>query len=209
MMIVNALGQDLSCNVLDLCAAPGGKSVYFVHNSPNSNIVACDIHAHKLPLISNYAKSMGVSQQVQVLLNDATVYNPDFESRFDIVLCDVPCSGLGMVYSKHEIVLTTTMQDIQQLTIIQSKILSNAARYVRSGGRILYSTCTITIAENESVVRQFLKTHSDFETVVVDNQYVHSDDEGYIRLWPHLHGTDGFFAAVLTKKYEQKTIARL
>ncbi|MCL1944698.1 MAG: 16S rRNA (cytosine(967)-C(5))-methyltransferase RsmB [Firmicutes bacterium] len=199
MLVVHALGSDNISKVLDLCAAPGGKSVYFLQNNPKSNILACDIHKHKIDIILNYAKNMGVGERLNALKNDATVFNPKFENSFDIVMCDVPCSGLGLVHSKHEIKFNISPQDLQNLSKIQSQILENASRYVKLGGKILYSTCTITKIENESVIKNFLQNNNCFEIVNIDNQYIKSDIDGCIRLLPHINNTDGFFATVLKK----------
>lgn len=223
MLVINALGSDNIGEVLDLCAAPGGKSVYYLQNNPKARLIACDIHAHKLDLIRNYAEKMSVSKdisapskllvsdktyspenlsvsdRIEVFQNDATVYNEKWENKFDTVLCDVPCSGLGLVYSKHDIVLNIKKENIKSLTKIQTQILHNASLYTKQGGKILYSTCTTTKSENEQIITEFLKTHPDFKLQPVHNEYINTNSDNFIRLWPHVDGTDGFFGAVLQR----------
>jgi 16S rRNA (cytosine967-C5)-methyltransferase len=198
MLVIEALGHNQKLNVLDLCSAPGGKAIYFLQNNPESLVTACDIHQHRLNLINSYAKRMGIDN-IKLEKNDATVLNITWKTKFDIVMCDVPCSGLGLVHGKPDILLFKSESEIVDLVLIQSKILSNAAEYTKKGGRILYSTCTITLAENQDMIKNFLKEHSDFSLVSFENRYVKSTEDLTIQLWPHTHNTYGFFAAVLIK----------
>ena len=183
------LGDIKNMNVLDLCAAPGGKTTCLAQMMENTGkIVSCDIHTHKLELIKNNLKRMGVLN-TEVLLNDALLYNRNFKSRFDRVIADVPCSGLGIIRRKPDIKWTKTYNDIKTLVPIQEKILDNAAEYVNKCGILLFSTCTVTREENQNNVKRFLEKHTDFMPINEGKQFLPVHD-----------GTDGFFVAAFRKK---------
>lgn len=180
------IGKDMK--VLDLCSAPGGKTAYMAQLLENSGeITSCDIHEHKLALIENNLARQGVTN-TKVMLNDATVINKDFENKFDRVLADVPCSGLGVLRRKPDIKWTKTKEDTVSLSEIQQKIFENAALYVKKGGLLMYSTCTVNRIENEDRVEEFLSTHPEF-TLAEERQ-----------LLPDKDNTDGFFYAILERK---------
>ena len=183
--------------LLDVCAAPGGKSVYLA-SLVNAEVTACDIHPHRLKLIESYAKRMG--ETVKVELNDATIYSAKFESKFDKVLCDVPCSGFGVLESKPDIKLFRTENDIFALSGLQLKILTNCSRYVKIGGSLIYSTCTIFKKENEEVIKNFLESTKGFEveTVIIESN-LEKNLNGYIQFLPYKHEVDGFFIAKLKR----------
>ncbi len=186
-LAIMALDVRENMRVLDLCSAPGGKSAFIGQLMNNTGeIVSCDIHAHKTELIRNNLLRLGVTNAT-VSVNDATVLNKDFKDRFDRVLADVPCSGLGVLRRKPDIKWTKTQDANNSLSEIQRAILDNSALYVRKGGRLLYSTCTINKAENEDNVKYFLDRHSDF-TLVLQKQ-----------LLPHKDKTDGFFYAAFER----------
>ena len=168
--------------ILDLCAAPGGKSVLLKQLFPEAEIVACDIHSHRIELIKKYADNVGV--ELTVKHNDARVLNEEFVDAFDIVLCDVPCSGIGVANKKPEIILRKSDDDVNNLSELQFKILSMASNYVKKGGRLGYSTCTVFKTENDKVVEKFLKTHKSY-----------AKDGDYLKLFPHIDHCDGFFAS--------------
>lgn len=173
--------------ILDLCSAPGGKSAFMADLMKNTGkITSCDIHAHKLELIEKNFLRLGV-KNAKTLLNDATVFKIDFKDGFDRVLCDVPCSGLGVLRRKPDIKWTKSDFSNNELSKIQKIILENGALYVKKGGKLMYSTCTINKDENEEQVLSFLKTHDDF-TLLVSKQ-----------LLPHIDGTDGFYYAVFER----------
>ena len=183
MFAVKAMEVQDGEIILDICSAPGGKAVY-MSESANVNIVACDIHEHRLELIRAYANRMGANN-IQVLLNDACVFNEDFANKFDKTLCDVPCSGLGVAGKKPDIYLNASEDKIQQLAEIQYKILQNASKYTKR--RIVYSTCTTLREENYNIVGKFVKNNPDWQ-VLSSQQYL-----------PDGKGQDGFFVAVLEK----------
>lgn len=182
-----AHGLAAGDRALDLCAAPGGKAVY-LYELTGADITACDIHPHRIELIRSYAARMGA--RLDIRLNDAAVYRPELADRFKAVLCDVPCSGLGVASKKPDIYLKRTEADIAALAELQYKILTNAARYVTINGQLDYSTCTILAEENEAVAVRFLAEHPHFRILPIKG----TDEDGYLRLYPHTAGTDGFFA---------------
>lgn len=177
-------------NILDLCAAPGGKAVLMKERSftcgKNAEIIACDIHPHRVELIKKYAGFTGA--ELNTVQNDATVLKEDWIEKFDLVLCDVPCSGIGVEGSKPEIVLNKDLKDVDELAKIQKNIINTAKNYVKKGGYLCYSTCTILKKENDDIIEAFLKEN--------DNFIIH---ENYMRLFPHMDDCDGFFAAKLKK----------
>ena len=171
--------------ILDMCAAPGGKSFTMAEIMENSGeIISCDMYEHKLKLISDSAERLGLDI-IKPTLNDATRFNPDL-GEFDAILCDVPCSGLGVIRRKPEIKYKP-QEDFSQLEKIQQDILCCAVKYLKKGGRILYSTCTLRKGENEENVAKFLSSHSEFKI-----EYEHT-------FMPHTDNTDGFYCALLVK----------
>jgi 16S rRNA (cytosine967-C5)-methyltransferase len=158
---------------------------------------------HRIELINDNFNRLGVSVGITCVM-DASVFNEEFEGKFDRVLCDVPCSGLGIIRKKPEIKWARSENDIKELAIIQYKILQNAARYVKPGGVLVYSTCTLLKEENEDIVNQFLIEHSkEFETSSVDEflpkvlrrEIDNKHPEHYITIYPNLNNIDGFFIA--------------
>ncbi|MCQ2480866.1 MAG: 16S rRNA (cytosine(967)-C(5))-methyltransferase RsmB [Clostridia bacterium] len=184
--------------IFDMCSAPGGKAFTIAEMIENKGLIkAFDIYQSRVDLIRRGAERLGLSCILSTL-SDATVYNENF-GKADKILCDVPCSGLGIIRRKPEIRYKNNVE-LQQLPDIQYRILCNAVRYLKPGGRIVYSTCTLNPAENENICDKFLAEHSDFHKVSFLPQLQrYSDKDGYLTMMPHLHGTDGFFVAVLEK----------
>ncbi len=183
---VTVLNPAKGSRVLDVCAAPGGKSFAMAVNMENcGEIVSCDLHSHRVDLIRHSAKRMGLGI-IKPMINDATIFSPEL-GMFDYVLCDVPCSGLGVIGRKPEIKYKD-ISEFYELCEIQTSVLKNSARYLKSGGCLLYSTCTLRKKENEDIVESFLNDNSDFTL-----EYMHT-------FMPHIDGTDGFFCAKLIKK---------
>lgn len=186
--------------VLDVCAAPGGKSFAAAQCMQNTGeVLSCDIHPHKKTLIEKGAERLGLTC-VTALTQDGKEFQPSWENRFDVVLVDVPCSGLGVIRKKPDIRYKNPAP-LKGLPKVQKAILENAARYVKPGGVLLYSTCTIFQEENEEVVLGFLDKENSFtgENFELFHQ-IQSDENGMLTLWPHRHGTDGFFIAKLRKR---------
>ena len=156
MIAVKALAPEPGSRVLDLCAAPGGKTGYMAEIMGNKgSITACDIHPHRLMITQAAMDRLGVSI-CTLEEKDAAVYDESLKNSFDYVLADVPCSGLGVIASKPEIKLTTDPSQYDGLAAIQKNILINALRYLKPGGRLEYSTCTLNKKENEEVVKHVL-----------------------------------------------------
>ena len=186
--------------VLDLCAAPGGKSfACAVAMEGRGEILARDIHENKLKRIRAGAGRLGLSC-ISAAAADARQEQPELHERFNIVLADVPCSGLGIIRKKPDI-RYKDLTALEGLPEIQRAILDNAGRFVQPGGVLVYSTCTVLRRENEAVVEAFLAAHPDFtlEPFSLPEPIGHTD--GQITLWPHIHGTDGFFIAKLRKSH--------
>ena len=186
--------------VLDLCAAPGGKSMAAaMHMGNQGEILSCDVHGGKLPQIEMAAARLGVSI-VKTMENDASVFRPEWENAFDAVIADVPCSGLGVIRKKPDI-RYKNLSDLEQLPPLQQTILRQAGRYVRPGGILLYSTCTILKRENEAVVLDFLKEHMEFspETLPLPAGLEESRT-GMLTLYQGVHQCDGFFMCKMRKQ---------
>ena len=190
--------------VLDLCAAPGGKSLLFAEMEEVDEIISCDITESKTELIEDNIRRIG-ADKIRTMVNDASLFNPDFLDGFDLVICDLPCSGLGVMGRKRDIKYNVSLDKIRELAILQKKILENAARYVKKGGRLIYSTCTMTKAENEENFT-FISEFKGFSAVdfsdkirgYVDRykdgeRLVNEAKKGFMRLFPGELGTDGFF----------------
>lgn len=184
--------------VLDCCAAPGGKS-FAAAMQTESVIISCDVYPHKVELIAKGAKRLGM-ENIVPMQQDATAFRPEWENRFDTVITDVPCSGLGIIRKKPDI-RYKELSSIAELPALQRKILDNAARYVRPGGLLLYSTCTLVRAENEGMVENFLQTHHDFTTEPLPlGTPFPKNESGMLTLVPGEYDTDGFFICRLRRK---------
>jgi 16S rRNA (cytosine967-C5)-methyltransferase len=163
------------------------------------HIVSRDIFEHKIKLINATADRLGLTN-IEAECFDAGILDNDSIDKFDYVLADVPCSGLGIIRRKPEIKYKEKA-DLKELPSIQSKILKNASKYVKVGGILVYSTCTIQDVENIDIVKNFLKENDHFELVPIDavNVDVDNQDKGYLKIYPHIHGMDGFFIAKLIR----------
>lgn len=179
--------------VLDSCAAPGGKSFAAAIAMRNTgSIQSCDIHEHKMELISGGAKRLGFDT-IQVHLQDATKSRAEWLGRMDVVIADVPCSGYGIIRKKPDI-RYKNVQQMAELPALQLEILENQAAYVKAGGVLLYSTCTLVYEENEGVVRKFLNKHPEFTTEKLPLPDVFPENtSGMLALIPGEYDTDGFF----------------
>ena len=196
-----ALGAKPGETVFDLCAAPGGKTFTIAQIMENSGrIAAFDIYQSRVELIKHGAERLGLGI-VESNLADATVYN-NLYGTADRVLCDVPCSGLGIIRRKPEI-RYKTREDIDILPDLQYRILCNGMRYVKPGGILMYSTCTLNPAENAEVCDRFLSEHSGFAPLeLLPELERYGEGERYLTLMPHLHSTDGFFMAAFVNNGE-------
>lgn len=199
MAISRAVAACAKANVLDCCSAPGGKAIYVKQLRPDVNVVACDVHPHRVELINAYAKRMAT--QVETHCADMTVFIPEWEKKFDTVLCDVPCSGFGVLDNRPDIKLFRENKDISDLMKLQYAILCNCSNYVQPGGNLIYSTCTVFDNENGQNVRKFLKEHSDFSLgKICIEQLPQTANKSCYQFLPHKDGMQGFFLAVLERK---------
>lgn len=183
--------------VVDVCAAPGGKSFAVATLTKNASVYSFDIHESKLSLIEGGAKRLGLTS-VRARAVDARVGDPSLFGKADRVLCDAPCSGLGVIDKKPDL-RYKDISALSELPALQLEILSAASKYVKSGGTLVYSTCTVNRAENEEVVSAFLSANPDFHPE--DFSYGELKSEGgALRLYPHIHKTDGFFITKLRRQ---------
>ncbi len=190
--------------VLDACSAPGGKATHIAQLMENSgNIIAGDVHEHKLKLIEDAVDRLGISI-IKCVLNDASVPNPQHEKAFDRVLLDAPCTGLGIVRRKPDIKWVRQTKDIEGITALQRKLLQSVSTAVKPGGVLVYSTCTILPEENEEIIRFFLEDNSDFmaDDIKPFLPPVLAVNAGHctLQLYPNRDGTDGFFMARIRRK---------
>lgn len=196
--------MDLKENsiAMDLCSAPGGKTTHMSELMNNTGeVIAFDIHEHKLELIKHNANRLAINN-IKLYLEDASKLNTKYINYADAVLIDVPCSGLGIIRKKPEIKWTKTARDLRGIIRIQRHIMDNAAQYLKSGGTLIYSTCTLNKEENQSNIQGFLEKHKDFELGKIylgDAENIIYDEEGYVTILPNKH-MDGFFIAKLIKK---------
>ena len=187
MLIAHLLEPQENNFVIDCCAAPGGKSTHIAELMKNrGKILACDIYEHKIKKISENAKRLGI-KIIEPILTDARKIGEKFFEKADRVLVDVPCSGLGVLRRKSDLRLKKNFDEIKKLPTLQLEILESAAKTLKRGGILIYSTCTILKAENENVVEKFLSANKNFELV-----------EKKLFL-PHIDNTDGFFYAKILK----------
>lgn len=186
--------------VLDACAAPGGKSFAAAIAMGNQGrVISCDIHPHKQILLQRGAERLGLPI-IQPEVLDGKACKDNFLNRFDLVIADVPCSGLGIIRKKPDIRYKDP-EPLAGLPKVQSAILENVSRYVRPGGVLLYATCTLLERENEEIVAAFLEKRKDFtsEKFQLPGPFGLCAD-GMLTCWPHRHGTDGFFFAKLRRR---------
>ncbi|MBR2540090.1 MAG: 16S rRNA (cytosine(967)-C(5))-methyltransferase RsmB [Mogibacterium sp.] len=166
---IEALCPQPGSRVLDMCAAPGGKTTMMAEMMDNKgSIVACDIHEHRLGLIEAACRRLG-ADIVETRLMDGSCHDPALDESFDYVLCDVPCSGLGVISSKPEIKLRSDVSEYKELSALQLEILKNAVRYAKPGALIEYSTCTLNRMENEGVINKLLEESSLVSVVEMHN----------------------------------------
>lgn len=186
--------------ILDLCAAPGSKSSHLAAlTSDRSHIVACDIHPHRLIALNEACQKMNIHSVTAVALDARRELPFDNSLKFDRVLIDAPCTGTGTLRRNPEIKWRLSPDSISQLSLIQSQLLRRAASVTKPGGRLVYSTCSIEREENEEVIEQFLSDNEQFRVIRPEASTDLITGEGFVRTFPHIHNTDGFFAAFLEK----------
>lgn len=185
--------------LLDACAAPGGKSVLLSEKC--GQVTACELHPHRVQLIKEYAQRMGV-KNVSAVQADSSVFNPEYEEAFDAVLCDAPCSGTGVINENPDIKLFRKESDVKELAEIQLKILDNCARYVKAGGTLYYSTCSVLPEENDGTVYAFLHLHPEYAVVSLENPLAHIKTSFGLQFLPHISLGAGFYVAAFRRRAE-------
>lgn len=198
-MCAIAVGAQPNELVMDICSAPGSKAFTIAERMGDTGtVLTFDLFPHKLDLIKAGAERLGLAT-INTDLQDATVYNPDLPLA-DRVLCDVPCSGFGIIRRKPEIRFKPP-ESLEGLPALQLAILENAARYVKPGGRLVYSTCTTNKNENENIVNQFVHKNNLFNPLKLSQVFdkISFGDSYYVTLMPHTHNCDGFFIAVFER----------
>lgn len=197
MLVCLALGIENSDSptVLDMCAAPGGKSVYLSELNLSAIITAGDIHQHRVELVNKYAVRMDADNINAILLDGRKVTEQFGKESFDFVLCDAPCSGLGVAYRKPDILLDSNLDKCMELSLLQYDLLNSAVDAVKVGGYVVYSTCTTLREENMNVVGKLLKERND---IVLERLPLKYDNNGVLQLLPG-RGLDGFYIARLKK----------
>ena len=204
MLVAHIVNPTKGDTVLDMCSAPGGKSMHMADLMQNKgHIVACDIHPHKLELIEKNAKRLGINI-ISPTLQDGTVLNEAFIEKFDKVLLDAPCSGLGIMKRKPDIRHNKTKEDLEDIVSIQKAIVKNAVQYLKPNGRLVYSTCTISYEENEKMAHEIAEQYGlELESIVehlpecLKNEV---NEQGMIQILPQIADTDGFFIASFRKR---------
>ena len=194
ILVSSFLNPKENSSVLDLCAAPGGKSTHMSEIMNNTGeIVACDKSEKKLKLIEENAKRLSC-KNIKTCLNDARILNEDFIQKFDYVLVDAPCSASGLYRKKPDIKWNKDIEDIKNLSKIQLEILENAKEYVKVKGILLYSTCSLSKIENEDVIEEFPNKNKNFKIIKLRDKEV-------LKLFPSVDGSDGFSITMLAKEY--------
>lgn len=190
--------------VIDLCAAPGGKSLHIADKMQNyGHVEARDLTDYKVGLIQENIDRADFLN-IEAVRKDATVFDTDSVERADLVIADLPCSGLGVMGKKTDIKYKATPARIEELVLLQRRILHHASSYVKPGGVLLYSTCTIGKEENIENVRWFTENYpfvlESIDPYLCEELHSETTAQGYLQLIPGVHQTDGFFMARLRKK---------
>lgn len=204
MMPANVLNPQEGWRVLDMCAAPGGKTTHIAEKMNNQgSILATDLHPHKLDLIDETSTRLGLNIIQTAPIDGRKAAEFLQTESFDAVLVDAPCSGLGVMRRKPDIKYTKREEDFKSLHTIQLELLDNAVKVLKQGGRLVYSTCTVNHEENEGTVMDFLASHPEMELVPIEHlpkQLLEQQQSGMLQVFPQDFDSDGFFVAAFRKK---------
>ena len=193
---VRALGIESTDTVVDVCSAPGGKSFLAAMDAYLGRVYSFELHESKISLIKDGAERLGLDN-INIAPRDAREPDESLVGKVDKVICDVPCSGLGVIWKKPDL-RYKDLSEVSALPELQYEILERSATYLKPGGRLLYSTCTVLPEENEAVIDRFVGEHKGFEFERIDIGTL-SSESGKLTLFPHVHGTDGFFISVIRR----------
>lgn len=201
MLVCEVADVQEGMRVLDVCAAPGGKTAYMAERVP-AYMEAWDLHEHRVQLMQENFARLGVTACTRT--QDATQGIDEYKEQFDVVLVDAPCSALGLLYRKPDIKFSKTDEDLAAIVQTQQKILETCAAYVKPGGKLVYSTCTINRRENDDNLDRFLAAHPEFReqalSEVLPEGLLHRAKGGRLQLFPHLDEIDGFYIACMRKQ---------
>ena len=204
MLVAECAGIRENMTVLDLCAAPGGKSMHIAEKlNGTGKVYSFDVSERKTEYIEENIERLGY-HNVEVAVNDGTVFNETLIEKGDVVIADVPCSGIGVIGKKCDIKYRINEEEISNIVSLQKKIMENAWKYVKKGGTLIYSTCTISRDENEEMVKWLtqntpLKLES-LDAYLPTTLLSDTTKEGYLQLLPGIHECDGFFIARLKRE---------
>lgn len=204
MFVTEAAGIRGDETVMDVCAAPGGKSMHAASLLREGRVLAFDLTHKKTEQIRKNIKRMGLEDRISVSEQDARIHNSRYDGVADILLCDLPCSGLGIIGRKRDIKYRISREDLTELSALQKEILKNVVSYLKPGGILIYSTCTIDRLENQDnadYIEQELKLNADSLVPFLppDIPGIEGEGKNRLQLLPRLHGTDGFFVARFRK----------
>ncbi|MGM9567047.1 MAG: 16S rRNA (cytosine(967)-C(5))-methyltransferase RsmB [Clostridia bacterium] len=205
-LVAKVLGPQSGETVLDMCAAPGGKTTHLAQEMKNSGVIyASDLHAHKIDLIRENASRLGIDI-IRAEQKDGTLWGEEYPCFFDAILLDAPCSGLGVLNRRSDSRLRKNGEDISALADVQRKLLISAYKALKPGGRLVYSTCTLSHEENRNQAEWLLKTFPDMKPQSFDGKLSGLTEEekkeaswGTVELLPYIHETDGFFISCFKK----------
>lgn len=187
--------------ILDACAAPGGKTCHMASYLTSGKIMALDLYEHKLALIEENAKRLGLADKIETKRLDASRVHEEFgPDTFDKILVDAPCSGIGLIRRKPDIRYNKVAMDFENLKTIQLQILDSVCQSLKIGGIITYSTCTIIAKENQEVIDEFLQTNPNFEQVLLEHPRADIMVDGCLLITPEQYQTDGFFIGQFRRK---------
>lgn len=205
ILVGQIINPEENSTILDICAAPGGKSTHLGQLMNNTGkIISRDIYSHKIDLIKENVKRLGI-KNIEVEIHDALNLDKELINKIDYCLVDAPCSGLGLIRRKPEIKFNRSESDIVDLIQLQKSIVNIAKEYVKIGGILIYSTCTIENKENILLIQEFLNKNPNFKLLGFEDNFQNTEDlktldRGYIQLYPNIHGTDGFFIAKMIRQ---------
>ena len=198
-----ALGSVAICDVvesgdtlLDCCSAPGGKSIRLANKF--NKITSFDIYPHRVELITAYKTRMGISN-IEEKVKDASVFDESLVESFSAVLCDAPCSGLGVVNDNPDIKLNRELSSVLELTNTQFNILNTVKNYVKKGGYLYYSTCSILKRENDEIIKKFIENNKEFSVCDITSKIECKKTEYGLQFLPHLSGGNGFYVSKLKR----------
>ncbi len=204
-IILNPKKQE---KILDACSSPGGKTTYLAQIVENdAEIEAWDIHKHRTKLVEETAQRLGIDI-ITTKVKDATIYNEENCEKFDKILLDVPCLGIGVLKRKPDIKWQRKKEDIEEISKIQMQILEVCSKYLRPKGELVYSTCSILKEENENIIRKFLEKNSNFNIKEIELPKASKSERNYFEKFLNdvflqvyqNEKTDGFFICKIIKK---------